>query len=169
MLKLFFIFFIAILPFTVRSQKTPEELGQYLFRYLKEGSINKIDSLIPTIEEMKTLADKIGIEKDSKQYSDAVNGYESELEKFHENINLIYSDNRDNKLEWKKANFQKVISISDSMKVDNSDPNSKSVVVTRLSIYFVCNSNKFRITIDDAFEVNGLWKLGNNIYIKELN
>ena len=169
MLKIFFIFSVLILPFTVRSQKTPEELGQYLFNYLKEGTLNKIDSLVPTLEEMIILAEKIGIPKESKQYSDAVNGYNSELEKFHENINQIYSDTIDNKLEWKKADLQKVISISDSMKVDISDPNSKSVLVTRLSVYFACDTHKFRLTIDDAFEVNGLWKLGNNIYLKELN
>jgi hypothetical protein len=168
MLKIFFIFSVTILPFNVSSQKTPEELGKYLFNYFKEGSLNKIDSLIPTLEEMYWLAEKIGIEKDSDQYSDAVNGYDTELEKFRETINGIYSDTLNNKLSWKNAVFEKVISISDSMKIDNRDPNSKSVMVTRLSVYFVCNSNNFRITIDDAFEVNGLWKLGNNIYLKQL-
>jgi hypothetical protein len=169
MLKIFFIFSNAILPFTVCSQKTPEELGKYLFNYFKDGSINKIDSLIPTLEEMKTLAEKIGIKKGSKQYSDAVNGYDSELNKFRENIVVIYSDTLDNKLNWKEAGFQKVTSVSDSMKIDNRDPDSQTVIVTRLTVYFVCNSHTFKIAIDDAFEVNGLWKLGNNIYLRQLN
>ena len=169
MLKIFLIFSITILPVTVCSQKNPEELGKLLFNHFKEGSIGKIDSLVPTLDEMKALAKKIGIENDSKEYSDALSGYNSELDKFRENINGIYLDTSDNRLDWKKANFEKVISISDSMKSDNRDPNSKSVLVTRLSVYFSYSSHKFRITVDDAFEVNGLWKLGNSIYLKQLN
>lgn len=169
MLKIFLILSITIIPLPVCSQKTPEELGKLLFNYFKEGSISKIDSLVPTLDEMIALAKKIGIDNDSKEYSEAISGYNSELDKFRENINGIYLDTSDNKLDWKKANFEKVISISDSMKIDNRDLNSKSVLVTRLSVYFSYNSHKFRITVDDAFEINGLWKLGNNIYLKELN
>ena len=167
MTKLFLILIVGIFPLTATSQKNPEQLGNYLFKYLKEGSISKIDSLIPTLDEMKMLAEKIGLKKDSKQYSEAINGYNSELEKFHETINGLYSDTADNHLNWKNANLKKVISFSDSMKIDEKDPKSISVLVTRLSIYFESNSQKFRITIDDAFEVNGSWKLGNNIYLKK--
>lgn len=168
MLKYLLILSIAVLPTKVRSQKTSDELGKYLFNYLKEGNISKIDSLIPTLEEMKDLAEKLEIKKDSKQYTDAVNGYDSEVETFRETISIIYADTLDNHLDWKQAVLQKVVSVSDTVKIDNRDPASKTAAVARLGIYFMCNTNKFRITVNDAFEINGLWKLGSNIYMTAL-
>lgn len=168
MLKYLLIISITVLPATVRSQKTSDELGKYLFKYLQEGNISKIDSLIPSLEEMKDLAEKLEIKKDSKQYTDAVNGYDSEVETFRETIIGIYADTMDNHLEWKQAVLQKVVAVSDTIKIDNRDPASKTAAVTRLGIYFVCNTYKFRITVNDAFEINGLWKLGSNIYLTPL-
>ncbi len=169
MLKTFFIFYSLLLSLSVKSQKTSEDLGKYLFNYFKESSISKIDSLIPTLTEMKTLAQKIGIKNDSEQYISAVNGYESELEKFHENINRIYSDSSKYNFSWERASLEKVVSIFDSLKIDNSDPNSKSAMIMRLNILFYCNSSKFRIVINDAFELNGVWKLGSNIFMMKMD
>jgi hypothetical protein len=169
MQKYLLIIAVAFLPLTVHAQKTPEELGKYLFSYLKAGSISKIDSLIPTLEEMKALAEKLEIKKDSKQYTDAVDGYDNEVEAFRETISAMYANTLNNHLLWKQAVLQKVVAVSDSIKIDNRDPASKTAQITRLGIYFACKGYTFRISVKDAVEVNGLWKLGSNIHLKELH
>ena len=133
-----------------------------------ENLINAADRIAATIEEMKEVANLFGIPKDSKQYQDMLNGRQAEIDEFHENLGLVYSDTFDNGLKWKTAKLEKVTKFVDSLILDPKNPNSKKIPAVIVKIYFTNNLNRFVIVLDDVFPIGNLWKTGNRIYMKKL-
>ena len=160
--------FCLFCTFDLEAQSTPEDLGRFIFESIQQDSISKIDRLIPTVDDMKKIAEQLGISKDSKQYAEMLKGREVEITEFHENLNLVYSDTLDNGLKWQMARLEKINKVIDTIQVDNQNPNSKRAPIATVRIYFTSNSNRFFIVLNDVFPEGDLWKTGSSIYMKKL-
>ena len=152
----------------IKGQNTPEEMGKFIFNSIQQNSLNKIIALFPPWEEMKEVATLFGLEKNPTKYNEVINGYQTEVDAFHENLNLVYSDTFDTGLKWKMAKLEKVTKFIDSIPVDAQNPNGKKVPTVIVKIYLTCDSNRFVIVLDDVFPIRDLWKTGSSIYMKKL-
>ncbi len=148
------------------AQTTTTELGKMVLAAFQQDSISKLDKLIPTIAEMKQLADQIGISK--ADFDKAAEEYPGLLSEFHENISMIYSDTAGYNLHWRDAIFEKVITSVDSIPLNNKDPNSRIIPLTGIKIYFLCGTSKFVLILNDVFQCSAIWKIGNNITLRKL-
>ncbi|MGG9971513.1 hypothetical protein ACQ33O_06935 [Ferruginibacter sp. SUN002] len=160
----FFCCILIICGNNLKAQSTPDDLGKIIFNSFQQGSVSKLDYLIPTLEEMKKIAEVLDTNKNSDQYNKMIKNRDTQITEFQENLNWVYSDTLDNGLNWKITKLEKITTSMDSIQM-----NGKNAPVATVNIYFTCNLNRFVITLNDVFPCGELWKTGSSVYMKQIN
>ena len=145
------------------GQSTPKELGEKVFNCFKLHSIDSLLRLKPTFNELAAFANAIGIDSSKKVFIDFKKRYPLVIEDFKKKFNNLLNDTSENQLSWKNAIIDNIEISQKIIPVDNRDPNSKTIILTIIDIYFTSNSKKYVLTIGDANNYNDVWKIGNNL------
>lgn len=147
----------------VYGQKTPQELGQLTFNCFQKGNLDSLYKLIPTISEIADFGKAIGIDSSSTQFKEFINGYPQVIKHFKELCNDIINDTTELQFSWTTATLMRIEKSERALPIDNRDPNSKTVLITIVDVFFSSNDKTFKHTLGDANMYSNIWKPGNNL------
>ena len=149
------------------TQRTPEDLAIITFYCFQENNLDSFYRLIPTVNEIRDAGGSAGVDTNSAAYKEFVAQYPSVVDQFKEQCVAIENDSARLHFSWTNSNLDSIEISERNIPVDNRDPNSKTVVVTILDIYFTSNNRLLRLTLGDANKYNGFWKPGNRIALSK--
>jgi len=149
------------------TQRTPEDLAIITFYCFQENNLDSFYRLIPTVNEIRDAGGTAGVDTNSAGYKEFVAEYPSVIDRFKEQCIAIENDSARLHFSWTNSNLDSIEISERNIPMDNRDPNSKTVVVTILDIYFTSNNRLLRLTLGDANKYNGLWKPGNRIALSK--
>lgn len=146
------------------TQRTPEDLAIITFYCFQENNLDSFYRLIPTVNEIR---DAGATDTNSASYKEFVTQYPSVVDQFKQECLAIQNDSAKLHFSWTNSNLDSIEISERNIPVDNRDPDSKTVVVTILDIYFTSNNRLLRLTLGDANKYSGLWKPGNRIALSK--
>ncbi|HYK47831.1 MAG TPA: hypothetical protein VEV83_21790 [Parafilimonas sp.] len=160
--------FVLLCSINGHTQRTPEDLAIITFYCFQEHNLDSFYRLIPTVNEIRDAGATAGVDTNSASFKEFVTQYPSFVDQFKQQCAAIENDSTRLHFSWTNSNLDSIEISERNIPLDNKDPNSKTVVVTVLDIYFRSNSHLLRLTLGDANKYNGLWKPGNRIALSKL-
>jgi hypothetical protein len=145
------------------GQKTPEELGQTTFYCFKSKNLDSLYKLIPTINEVAEFGKTLGLDSNSTEFKEFVKRYPLVIQNFKKICYDLQTDTTELNFSWTKAKLEKIEKLEKTIPIDNRKPDSKTVILTIVEIYFTSNDKKLKLTLGDANAYSAIWKPGNNI------
>jgi hypothetical protein len=169
MTKLFpILFWLTFVSSSTHGQNTPEALGQITFNCFQQNKLDSFYKLIPSVVEISEFGKQMGIDSNSEQYKQFVEQYPFVIKNFKNRCSQLLRDTIDYRFSWTFAKLDKIERSDKLLAIDNRDPNSKTVTITIIDIYFISNNKRLKLSLGDAHSYNGIWKPGNHIGISEL-
>jgi hypothetical protein len=157
------LFFLTVFCSNTFAQKTPEELGQATFYCFHQKNLDSFFKLIPSVSEILEFGRTLDIDSNSIEFKEFLSRYPLVIKRFKENCYELLTDSSNLNFSWTKARLEKVEKSEKTLLLDNTNANTKSVVLTIVDIYFISNDKKLKVTLGDANKYKGIWKPGNNI------
>jgi len=151
--------------FSGYAQGTPEELGKAIFTIFQQDSVDNVVRYIPTLAEMDTMANLIGMDTNGDEFKASKAKYPVVLKEFIETIGYIKADER---VRWKTAVLKEVLVRYETSPVDKDSDVKKAVRIAVIRIEFTSGGNPFYLVIPDSFGIGSKWRMGNNIYLNQL-
>jgi hypothetical protein len=161
------IWLTLICPY-IHAQNTPEALGQFTFNCFQQNKLDSFYTLIPSVAEISAFGKTVGTDSNAEQYKQFVKQYPFAVKDFKDRCNQLLTDTIDYAFSWASAKLDKIETSEKILPLDNHDPNSRTVTLTLIDIYFFSNNKRLKLSIGDANAYNGTWKPGNNIGIARL-
>ncbi len=151
------------------GQKTPQDLGEITFNFLKSENYYAIDTLTPKASEI------IGILK--QKYSTTqidtshrfLKKYEYHDRKFKNKCRDIRNDTIEIKINWDKAILSKVEFYEKPYTNKDTSDKSKPILVNYLDILFASNSVNYILQFKAIYFNKGIWKLGEHVHLIKSN
>ena len=109
----------------------------------------------------------IGIDSNSMQFKEFLDQYPTVIQNLKDKCFRLQTDTLDLNFSWTKATIEIVEKSERTLQLDNRDPNSKTVLITIIDIYFISKTKRMKLTLGDAIKCDNIWKLGNNINLTE--
>lgn len=146
-----------------RGQNTPEALGNTTFHCFQQSNLDSFFLLLPTLPEIIEFGISIGVDTTTNDFKQFVNEYPNEISTFKKKCKRILHDDLDANFRWALATLDKVQKSQFDIPIDEHDPNSKTITLTVIDIYFYVNKLRYKLSLGDANAYNGIWKPGNQI------
>jgi hypothetical protein len=153
----------------VLGQKTPEDLGKIVFNVFKTHDITTLDTLTPTVKEIIDIYLRIDSTLEFIKDPDFPQKYRVHDEQFKEKCEAIMNDTTELKIDWKNISLLDVKYSEKKIKNNESTtPASKSITINFLDIYLLSGQKKYLLQFKGIYKPKEIWKLGENMRIKEI-
>lgn len=148
------------------AQKTPDELAQNMYRAIKAENIRAVGTYLATPDEMLVHQKKLGYTYNQEQADDFKAKQALVDTAFLDQTGLVIKEGKSRGIVWAKTEFVKVKSEVETYILSSLDE-SKTDDFGPVSVIFSHGADKFILTFDMAFEVNGRWRIsGDNIKLR---
>lgn len=143
------------------AQKSPEELGQFVFDVFKERNVKALDTLTPNLTEIVAYYREIDSTFALPKQPDFPKKYGFHDTQFKQKCTAIMKGEAG--VDFKKATFLelkyyvKEMGVSQDGKVLNRD---------YLEIYFMSDNKKYSLLFRSLHKIKNIWKLGENVRIR---
>lgn len=155
-----------LFPFISPAQKTPEELGEFVFKALKAENLKAVGTYLATPDDVLLYKKKLGYNLTKEQGDDFKELQLMADTAFIDLCGIILAEGRSKGIVWPKALFVKVKSDVETYILSSADE-SKTIDFGPVSVIFSHGADKFILTFETAFEASGRWRItGDNIKLR---
>lgn len=140
------------------AQKTPQELGQYIFKALRSENIKAVHSYIATPEEVLIFSKKLGKNYSSQEAEDFKKDQIETDSAFTRKCRFVLDDGKQRSIEWNKTELVEVKSLTETYQLSSLDE-SKTIEFGPIEIIFSYADKKYVLTLETAFDAIGRWRI----------
>lgn len=140
------------------SQKTPEELGQYIFKALRTENIKAVHTYIGSPEEVLIFSKKLGRSYTSQEAEDFKKDQIETDSAFTRKCRFVLDDGKQRSIEWNKTELVEVKSLTETYQLSSLDE-SKTIEFGPIEIIFSYAEKKYVLTLETAFDAIGRWRI----------
>jgi hypothetical protein len=161
--------FLILVTQRIFSQQTPQELGEKVLTAFRTNTLDSLDSLAPTPDQLLELANGLGLEQTPERVAAFKKAYPRIQQQFRKNCEAIVQEGIAKKVDWANVRLQKVDTIKSRRDVPiNLTEADKTITITSLQIHFSDGDNKaFIIQFKEIFNYHQIWKIGHQIAFGE--
>lgn len=159
-----FLIYCLLVNLNLFGQSNPDDLGRKVFRIFQNGSIDSLDTLFPTSDQLIEMADSMGF----KQTEDKIKEFKKLLPQrrqlLKEHCKEILEEGRQLGIVWLNASISKIEHETNIISIPtDSNKGTKDYHQNSVNIFFSYKNQSYRIILGEVYKYRQLWKLGNKI------
>ena len=162
--RYFILVILCLASCDIWGQRTPEELGDLVFRTFKNTDYLALDTLTLKPSELGEVFRQRDTSLHFMEKEDFPLKQEYHDKKFKEKCKKLMKDTAYFKIDWKEIKLVRVEYYEKELIIEQ-DSNSKQKPFIRnyLDIYITSKNEEFLLQFKSIYKYNGIWKLGEHV------
>lgn len=148
------------------GQKTPQDLGKFVFDVLKSKNFSALDTLTPkSTDIIVILKNKYPTAKidTSDRF---LKKYEYHDNRFKNICKDLRNDTTEIKMDWEKCTLTKVDFLEKPSPYQDTTKNSKPILINYLTLHIASEASTYILEFKEIYFYKGIWKLGEHVRFK---